>query len=94
MEHLLAEEYFKLKVQEDAIKERLQNIRDYLIQRTGKRMAGNYSVNVTSSNVERLDTEAAKILLQEKGIAAPMQISVSVRLTVKPAVALESLGVA
>lgn len=93
MEAQLAAEYYALKLQEDALKERLQHIRDVLIRTTGKRMAGNYSVNVSSSNVERLDTELAKSLLLGQGIVPPVQVSVSVRLTVKPAVALEPMGV-
>lgn len=92
LEPALAAEYYALKLQADAIADRLQAIKDVLIATTGKRMAGDFMVNVSSNNVSRLDTEAAKTLLQEKGIEPPMQISVSVRLTVKPAVALEPMG--
>jgi hypothetical protein len=86
----LAAEYYALKLQEDAIKDRLQAIRDVFIVQTGKRIVGDYQVNVSSSTVERLDGEACKVLLQEKGIEAPMQKSVQVRLTVKPALQLEA----
>lgn len=93
-EAAVAAEYWHLKNQETAITERLGELRDILIKNTEKRRAGDYMVKVDSSTREILDQEAAKVLLQEAGIGVPVKASPSVRLTVKPWVALETLGVA
>lgn len=90
----LAQAYWTLKQQETAITARLAEIKAALVKNTDTRRAGDFLVKVDSSNREIMDQELAREALEGAGIAVPMKSSPTVRLTVKPWVALEALGVA
>lgn len=90
----LAQAYWTLKNQEAAISAKLAEIRAALVKNTDTRRAGDFLVKVDSSDRQIMDQEAAREALEGAGIAVPMKSSPTVRLTVKPWVALETLGVA
>jgi len=75
-------ERYELNLQKKRLERRLEEIDSILKLRTGERQVGAFLVNVSSYNVERVDSDAVKEILGE---ATPIKTSVSVRLTVVPA---------